>query len=493
MPRRKHTKSRRGCTECKRRHMKCDETHPVCIGCSLAGLKCPFSSSVPALPLPSTARSSLAPSTTASSFSILFPPSPSPVPHPSPQQDDARACERYSLLHFELLHQYKSLWGKTMGLSSPDAETFVQLATQEAYATPFLMDELLALLAAPAFQVLLLPHEATRLQTRALGQFNAAQTDVSDNNCLVVFLFSTLLGQHVLFEAFSLQGDLEALLDKFVQCLGLHRGIAAIAGRSWPTLQTLMPFGRFGTHTRDRSLAATATAGSECAGLLEQLRGRSQLSAPARQACCAAVEVLQDMFDLQSAPGSELQAGRRIIAVQEWSVRVSGEYISLLAQRQPEALVVLAYYSVLLHHARDYWAVGNAGGFIIRSVGEYLGADWDEWLVWPNYMLHVSAAGAESPSLMVSTKKQKPSTWPPQSRRNAIVARRPGYGHKMQCCGLPSSPVGTNGNKLGTKLRKETRRLAAGPAEAVAEPRGLVVAVEVGDGWYRRRYVVVAL
>ncbi|KAK3332187.1 hypothetical protein B0T19DRAFT_456757 [Cercophora scortea] len=436
MPRRKHTKSRRGCAECKRRHMKCDERHPVCIGCSLAGLNCPFSSSAPSLPLPSTtttSRSSLVPSstttTTASSLSsddspyqrhnfndyVISPETSTPssssnfqitTTTPITSSQPPLTVEHYSLQHFTLLHEFPTLWSTTMGLSPPDAERFIQLATKEAYTTPFLMDELLALLSAHRSTLPDEPHaawyrtEATRLQTRALGHFNARTASVcnddDDDDCLAVFLFSALLGQHVLFEAFSLhvQGNLEALLDKFVQCLSLHRGIAAIAGRSWSTLQTLMPFGRFGTHTRESILQAAPAEGTECDGLLQRLAGSSQLSAPSRQACCAAVEVLQGMFDAQRAPEPEL---RRIVAVQEWSVRVSGEYIGLLARRQPEALVVLAYYSVLLYRARDYWAVGNAGEFIIRSVGEYLGVEWEEWLAWPQYVLHVSAVGVGTP------------------------------------------------------------------------------------------------
>ncbi|KAH8666540.1 hypothetical protein BX600DRAFT_539665 [Xylariales sp. PMI_506] len=35
-----HTKSRRGCVTCKRRHVKCDEVRPLCSNCRRLGLKC---------------------------------------------------------------------------------------------------------------------------------------------------------------------------------------------------------------------------------------------------------------------------------------------------------------------------------------------------------------------------------------------------------------------------------------------------------------------
>lgn len=45
MARRPHKKSRAGCLTCKRRHVKCDETRPICIPCSTAHRECEYSES----------------------------------------------------------------------------------------------------------------------------------------------------------------------------------------------------------------------------------------------------------------------------------------------------------------------------------------------------------------------------------------------------------------------------------------------------------------
>ncbi|RFU76874.1 c6 transcription factor [Trichoderma arundinaceum] len=42
LERRGHTKSRRGCYNCKRRRIKCQETHPACGHCAKSGLKCEY-------------------------------------------------------------------------------------------------------------------------------------------------------------------------------------------------------------------------------------------------------------------------------------------------------------------------------------------------------------------------------------------------------------------------------------------------------------------
>lgn len=54
--RRPHNKSRRGCLTCKRRRVKCDETHPICKNCQHLDLECSFT-----VPAASAAGASTAP------------------------------------------------------------------------------------------------------------------------------------------------------------------------------------------------------------------------------------------------------------------------------------------------------------------------------------------------------------------------------------------------------------------------------------------------
>ena len=42
VPRRKHQKSRRGCTTCKRRHIRCDEGDPQCQNCVIHRSTCSY-------------------------------------------------------------------------------------------------------------------------------------------------------------------------------------------------------------------------------------------------------------------------------------------------------------------------------------------------------------------------------------------------------------------------------------------------------------------
>lgn len=46
-PRRSHTKSRKGCDACKRRHIRCDENFPQCRNCTKHKVRCPYNDSTP--------------------------------------------------------------------------------------------------------------------------------------------------------------------------------------------------------------------------------------------------------------------------------------------------------------------------------------------------------------------------------------------------------------------------------------------------------------
>ena len=70
-----------------------------------------------------------------------------------------------------------------------------------------------------------------------------------------------------------------------------------------------------------------------------------------------------------------------------WLVIVGKEYTDLLSARRPEALIILSYYAVVLHKRRNFWAIGDAGRFLVNAIDIHLGRHWDRWLTWPRNMV----------------------------------------------------------------------------------------------------------
>ncbi|KAJ5919713.1 hypothetical protein N7454_009548 [Penicillium verhagenii] len=219
-------------------------------------------------------------------------------------------------------------------------------------SAPFLMNQVLAL---SAFHLSVVRpdrqefyrHHAAQLQTHALSEFNGAKLDISLDNCVPTFLFSSLLAIHVLSEKLiSRPQNFEEFLDYFILSLKMHRGNEC----------------------------------SELISLIDTTSFEPAIAATYRKT----VEDLQTAFNGSSSTASNSSA---IGPVMFWPVIISLEYIDLLSEHRPEALAILSYFGALLHIHRDMWTFGNSGIYLISSINDYLGPPWERWLRWPNSFL----------------------------------------------------------------------------------------------------------
>ncbi|SCO92622.1 uncharacterized protein FRV6_16750 [Fusarium oxysporum] len=203
-----------------------------------------------------------------------------------------------------------------------------------------------------------------------------------------MFFFSIFLGYQALFETLSTRGDFSTLLASFISCLGLQRDIGAIATKGWLAIERqLMPRiditcrSIVGVHPRGLTdQAGYAEKGHKCDALIQLLNTTdSNLSDSSADACRQAVDYLHIIFDTCCDTPS-----LRVRTVLSWMVLLTDDFVELLSCHQPEALVILAYYDVILHDMKDFWMVGDGGQYLVRSVTEHLGIAWQKWLTWPN-------------------------------------------------------------------------------------------------------------
>lgn len=65
-----------------------------------------------------------------------------------------------------------------------------------------------------------------------------------------------------------------------------------------------------------------------------------------------------------------------------WIIRVPSEYIDLIQEKEPFALVILAHYAVILNSLKRQWWMGDWGARVLRAIGEVLNAEWRPALSW---------------------------------------------------------------------------------------------------------------
>ncbi|SPN96556.1 uncharacterized protein DNG_00079 [Cephalotrichum gorgonifer] len=384
MLRRSHKKSRNGCSECKQRHIKCDEKRPACANCTITDRTCTY---------PDTANSSPAGSRTSSTP----PPSqltiPNLVPSFAATVSDASADHEppVNAAHIELALNF------SLAIAVPDIEPEMcskatKIALDAALDAPYLLHEILSI-SARHLAVTQLPSSsashlarAVRLQNMAISQFNAAPPAVDSTTCVPKLLFSSLLGRHLLIDTLAARTDLTAFMDRYAQYVGIHRGLRAVASASWPLLMRseLAPFLSWGSSASSSS--AAPGRGTQCSQL-RQLIASSALPPVAADVCHRAVDQLQFGFDELTPPPEPTPAGPRCQIPFMWSIVVPREFTDLLVQMRAEALVIFAYYAVLLHHRRELWQVGDAGMYLFNLISGFLGADWAPWMAWPRTLL----------------------------------------------------------------------------------------------------------
>lgn len=264
-------------------------------------------------------------------------------------------------------------------------QNIVDIAVRHAVVAPYFLDEVLAFTAfhmthlypGSAKPLLCL---ATELQNRALAIFTqTSKTVTSDDKATAVprFLFSAVLGRHVLADTLvHSRADLHLFVDRFLECININRGVMTVTPSAREHLcdTEAEPFIR---SVREAEGKVTST-GNEC-DLLRRVMNESDLNEGSIEACRQAIDTLQWSFDLCRG----LDEDDYPQAASVFSVRIGVGYDDVLRKYRPEALLVLAYYGVLLHRCRNFWAFRDAGAPLIHAIADHLGSYWQDALAWP--------------------------------------------------------------------------------------------------------------
>ncbi|KAI0466590.1 hypothetical protein F4859DRAFT_497285 [Xylaria cf. heliscus] len=405
MNRRTHKKSRLGCRECKRRHIKCDENRPACSHCVITHRECHYVSS-----LTTTASSRLTPEATIGTPDSTHRSdrAPSPGFAAIPTTDAASITQSQiisgsdgthwtgedlaassngvpggsvNLNHMEFLLHYK------LSISVPELHSdFDAVATTTvnrlALKFPWLLHAMLAIssrhlaVLRPGSSGLYLA-EACQLQSQAIKMFNSERLHVDETNCSAALLFSSILGRHMLVDTLAgLESDGSVLLDNYCHYVQVHRGLRAIASNSWRFLpeSEIWPFMLFSGLQRPRE-----AHGAELIELRRWIQETDDLDGETLEVCAEAINLLQVGLDEMSAARME---NRRYQMAFIWSVCNNAKFNDLVAQRLPQALVILAHYTALLHHARNIWQIRDAGYRFLHTICSILGPSYESRLWW---------------------------------------------------------------------------------------------------------------
>lgn len=306
----------------------------------------------------------------------------------------AHSAHLYELSHLELVHHFEHHFADAASIGSSFGRTFFKVTLHRAFQTPYLMNQVIALSAAhkttkypPESEQRLRYHtDALRFQGRALSALGDMRSELLTDNCLSVFLFSSLIGQHVVFDALASRENFLARLDSLAQCFSLHGGVRALANQSWQIIQA--QFEAESGHPyplQPREEEADNAEPLRPFVRLEELIRQEGHDLEMTSAYMETIRILQMYLRKQQRASGHPFV--RAEAVHECTIDMPRQYVRALQRQQPEAIAILAWYGVLLHNAQDYWSFGDAGAHLIRATAAYLGEYWAPLLEWPQQVL----------------------------------------------------------------------------------------------------------
>ncbi|KAF7560348.1 hypothetical protein G7046_g3803 [Stylonectria norvegica] len=395
LPRRSHRKSRHGCAECKRRHIKCDEVQPKCGNCTITKRECSFVANRATLPVGLTPQSRL--SSTPSSAPSRSPLSDTPKsPFPASEkscpssatQSESDFIPPAHLAQLQLLHHFSHSDMGFPGYTGPPDKVIPVAIIQEALSCDFLMNEVLAF-SAMHLAILKLEeravylHQAKQYQTHALASFTRTQIIPTRDNCLSIVCFSWLLGTHLLCEINTSPDHLD-VLGQFMHYVELYRGVTAVTVASW---QFLLESEHRGMFQDGQALAKKLGSGSHTASLRSLIHDSVGMDETQKHGTAEALSRIQwviDMYEEKDLEGALMQCFLMVFC---WPLVITPEFVGLLQRRRPEALLVLAHFTVLLHWCGRHWIFGEIGSRLLGSVMSTLGQGWERWLQWPREMV----------------------------------------------------------------------------------------------------------
>ncbi len=381
---------------------QCDENRPGCVNCVTGGLQCAFLREEKAKPsrpraggLRSPALSGFGTSTHTNGRDVdgggrIQVPSPLPpatFPSTTFRHDRIAATDPdLNLDHLEFIHHWCTMTYRTMTPDPAQQEIWQTTVIKLGLSSPFLMHIILAIAS------LHLAHchpekqsyycsRSTELQSRALSGFNVIQNQVDASNCAAVLLFVSLLAFHVLADPLRSRGlSFSDYLDHFLRCLDLMRGVRPVVITDWwpylseselkPLLHVQQPEEPYNIPDQCRELAHITQA--------------TDMGSATIRTYDEAIHCLHWAFAASEGQNQNTATIRWLLA---WPALLEDSYLKLLRERRPEALVILAYYGVLLHFHRASWAVGDTGGLLIKAINAHTGPFWERWMAWPNQLI----------------------------------------------------------------------------------------------------------
>ncbi|GAB1309934.1 Zn2 cys6 dna-binding [Madurella fahalii] len=366
MPRRFHRKSRFGCTECRKRRIKCDENEPICGRCTRTRSNCHY---------PSVQTN---PKSPPSAFDV------SETPSPRGAGDSSAPQPSFDLLDMTLMHHYATDTCKHLFMGARQIQVWQHDIPALAASNAVLLHGILAVTAIhygrrePTWRDLC---RSRSLHHHALGlpKFREMVASASCETAPVIVAYAILLSLWVY--AFPEVAAEQQSLDDILAMVEVIRGARKVF-RLYKDTVMQSPMSVF----LGPPFPAPVLGGqvSSVRQALQRLRDQVH-----HESDKGAVQQLQMFLDRY---GAGLDHNRFAAA---WMASVEDDYWARLRDNQPHAVLVFAYSTLLVRASEhECWWIWGWSERILRACSDIMSLQEVATVDWA-YHEHQIRAGAD--------------------------------------------------------------------------------------------------
>ncbi|KAE8440857.1 hypothetical protein EG329_006374 [Mollisiaceae sp. DMI_Dod_QoI] len=231
--------------------------------------------------------------------------------------------------------------------------------------------------------------DASAHHDAGLRLFRTAMMELSPQNCDACFAYSSILVVYT-WASSDQTGDLffpdtsTAGRNISVGWASLLRGVQTLLVTAAEWIGTgsmgimLYPF----TMELELAMIANLEVTAKLTSLNQLWNSSPGKFSPANvEALNETVALLLEAHGLLTSSSVEVQVDTLSIAL-GWPIRVPEAFLAMVIELKPEALVVLAHYSLLLNHVDHVWFMYGMSGHLLRSIHSRLGREWQSWISW---------------------------------------------------------------------------------------------------------------
>ncbi|RMZ71938.1 RTM1 [Pyrenophora seminiperda CCB06] len=391
--RKTHTKSRKGCFQCKTRHTKCNEARPRCGNCLRLDIHCTF----PTIPESYTAspQTSTSPSVTSPYVDSATAESPDTAPNSS----------ELPIADLRLLHHWTKTCAKTLhpnpaNRTSAFQNEFVELG----FEYPFLLRGFLALSA--VHHASLLPQndrqglllQADSHISRALDTYRKNLEAPKAELAIPMFMLSSILLIYN-FGSAQLQSP-EDPISALHHCFRLLQGIKVVVLPHWQQIKNSAVFAHMTDNPLGEALKALdVLAKEENPQEILRLKELTELllDSQDKEACATAIDELHSSW-LRFRYLSPERDEYSILFL--WPSQLNKRFLDLFVAHNPVTCIITTHFAAMLAQCRPVWWVGKWPQWLLAASEQLLAATPDllNWLNWPRQIIN-SSTQTTSPSL----------------------------------------------------------------------------------------------